>query len=158
MEEERGRKFALTPYPTPFSCCFSGSHLFPPSPQSECLEQATFSEAGLVRQGILLPAKWTWYFNCDIVALKDSINLSCFIYSDSVFLTQTWHQKSLPMFWSIFLALFVLKCVFLFIFQPTHDPVCCICASEKLLILVSVLFILLFSLFLSTNWESLLPF
>lgn len=26
----------------------------------------------------------------------------------------------------------------LFYLQPTHDPVCCICASDKLLILVSV--------------------
>ena len=31
--------------------------------------------------------------------------------------------------------------VFFFFFQPTHDPVCCICASEKVLILVSMTFL-----------------
>ena len=36
---------------------------------------------------------------------------------------------------------FIFVSSFVIILQPTHDPVCCICASDKLLILVSVVFL-----------------
>lgn len=77
MEEDRGGEFALTPYSTPFSCCFFLLASLCAVPTIWMPGTATFSE-GLVRQGILLPGKWTWYFHCDIVALQMCIRLSCF--------------------------------------------------------------------------------
>ena len=78
MSKRRVENSFSLPTPPPSVAAFSCAHLFAPSRQSECLEQAIFSEAGLVRQGILLPGKWTWYFHCDIVALQMCIRLSCF--------------------------------------------------------------------------------